>query len=525
MKINLPVSGKERILDDDASIVSTTDLKGAITSCNEDFLKYSGFSEQELLGVNHNIVRHPDMPPEAFADLWATMKRGEAWMGIVKNRCKNGDHYWVDAYVAPVYEAGDIIGYQSVRAKARPEDITRADQLYKSLKGGRLPLKLRLQTAYQNQLFIAFAVFLLILLVAMLATGQMMLNAGAGFSLLGGLIAAFVAARFMSRPLRQEASEAKKIINNPIMSMVYAGRTDETGQIVTALRMLQARNRTVIGRVANYANDLTVASEQLAGHAKETERGMANQNREIDQLATAMHEMAATVHEVANNASNTARASEQADQAAKSGAYVATGAIGGIEGLLNEIRGAGKVIAKLDTDSENIGKVLTVIKGIAEQTNLLALNAAIEAARAGEQGRGFAVVADEVRTLATRTQDSTAEIRNMIEALQNGAREAVTAMEQAQHRAEASAEQVENAAEKLGTIAGEVATIAGMNTEVASASEQQSQVAEEMSKSIRSIRDEAEETTTRANQTAQASNQLAQTAEHLKLLIRQVSSS
>ena len=134
MKINLPVTDKAYNLTDEDVIISTTNLKGITTSVNQEFIRICGFSEEELIGKNHNVIRHPDMPPEAFADLWSTLKAGKSWMGIVKNRCKNGDHYWVDGYVAPIFDKGSIIGYQSVRVKPKKEDVERATALYKQLR-------------------------------------------------------------------------------------------------------------------------------------------------------------------------------------------------------------------------------------------------------------------------------------------------------------------------------------------------------------------------------------------------------
>ena len=140
MKTNLPITDNEVTFPEDEEIISTTDLKGAITSYNQTFLKISGFSAEELNGVNHNIVRHPSMPPAAFADLWKAMKSEQHWMGIVKNRCKNGDYYWVDAYVTPMVEDGKVTGYESVRAKPTPEQVKRADTVYKAINQGKKPV-------------------------------------------------------------------------------------------------------------------------------------------------------------------------------------------------------------------------------------------------------------------------------------------------------------------------------------------------------------------------------------------------
>jgi methyl-accepting chemotaxis protein len=250
---------------------------------------------------------------------------------------------------------------------------------------------------------------------------------------------------------------------------------------------------------------------------------MEQQNQDIEQLATAMEQMTATVTDVASHANATAQASVQATEEASKGAMIATEAMGGISVLTQQINQAAEVIARLDGDSAQIGTVLNVIEGIAEQTNLLALNAAIEAARAGESGRGFAVVADEVRTLALRSRQSAGEIHQMVAQLQGGARDAVTAMEEARERATISEEQIEAAAESLGTIAGEVHHIKDMNTRIATATEQQRSVAEAINLNIDSIRHESNNAGAGAHDTAQASDELNRIASHFQILIRQCS--
>ncbi|VAW83240.1 Methyl-accepting chemotaxis sensor/transducer protein, partial [hydrothermal vent metagenome] len=236
---------------------------------------------------------------------------------------------------------------------------------------------------------------------------------------------------------------------------------------------------------------------------------------------SAMDEMTSTVQEVARNAAEASKAAKNADGDAKSGALVASEAIGGIDSLLGGVNAAAQVIRNLEKESENIGSVLDVIRGIAEQTNLLALNAAIEAARAGEQGRGFAVVADEVRTLASRTQQSTQEIHDMIQRLQDGAVNAVKVMEGAQGQAQNSSDLVEKAAESLAAIAGAVSNINDMNTMIASAAEEQSAVAAEMQANMNNIREVSDRSAEGAQQTAQASEELARLATEQQALMAQ----
>jgi methyl-accepting chemotaxis protein len=267
-------------------------------------------------------------------------------------------------------------------------------------------------------------------------------------------------------------------------------------------------------------------TEKLAGSAgdmtriaDEVSQGVQQQQSQTDQVATAMNEMTATVQEVARHAEEAAGAATNADSQAADGNRVVSATIAAINKLAEEVEQASGVIHKLEQDSENIGAVLTVIKSIAEQTNLLALNAAIEAARAGDQGRGFAVVADEVRTLASRTQKSTEEIESMIEKLQQGARNAVSAMDGSRSRAQTGVDQAAQAGKTLSSITEAVATITHMNNQIATAANEQSAVAEEINRSIVGISEVAEMSAASAVQTANATDELSALAVELRGLV------
>lgn len=296
---------------------------------------------------------------------------------------------------------------------------------------------------------------------------------------------------------------------------------DEVGAMGHAFNRMIEKFRHSLGAVAGVTRQLGEASERVSSVAQKTLSAVTEQRSETDMVASAMNEMSATVQEVARHASQTATASSGADEESKAGVKVATEALDGIEVLIRDIENAANVIQQVQSDSASIGMILGVIKGIAEQTNLLALNAAIEAARAGEQGRGFAVVADEVRTLASRTQKSTEEIQNMIEQLQGGARNAVQAMETAQKRAHAGSECVAKAAQSLSMIAHEVGTINDMNTQIATASEEQSSVAEEINRNITTISLIADTTSADATQNSQISEDLVRLAGELNRLVSQ----
>ncbi|MGE4407414.1 MAG: methyl-accepting chemotaxis protein [Pseudomonas sp.] len=302
---------------------------------------------------------------------------------------------------------------------------------------------------------------------------------------------------------------------------VAIGAQDEVGAMGHAFNRMIGKFRHSLEAVAGVTRQLSDVSGRVSHVAEKTLTAVNEQRSETDMVASAMNEMSATVQEVARNASQTATASSGADNESRAGVQVATEALDGIEVLIHEIERAAQVIQQVEHDSASIDMVLGVINGIAEQTNLLALNAAIEAARAGEQGRGFAVVADEVRTLASRTQKSTEEIQAMIEQLQGGVRNAVQAMEAAQQRARAGSQCVEKAAQSLSVIANEVGTINEMNTQIATAAEQQSAVAEEINRNITTISQIADTTSTDATQTSQISDELVHLAAELNRLVGQ----
>ena len=294
---------------------------------------------------------------------------------------------------------------------------------------------------------------------------------------------------------------------------------DEMQYIATDMNMMIEKTNALVSQVISAANQVVLSSDQSGASSEDTRDGVNQQNMELELVATAMNEMSATVHEVANNAASTAEATRNADKEANNGRAVVNQTIQSINTLSSEMQQASSVIKQLEEDTKSIGTVLDVIRGIAEQTNLLALNAAIEAARAGEQGRGFAVVADEVRTLASRTQESAQEIETMIEQLQAGAGRAVKVMDEGMEQTEKTVTQAAEAGATLQSITEAVDHITQMNEQIASAAEEQSSVAEEINRNVVNVRDIAENTVSNANQTAQSSTALKNVAAQLQSLV------
>ena len=520
LKKNYPVTGIEKDYPDSTVIISETDLKGRITHVNDDFISVCGFSREELLGASHNIVRHPDMPPAAFADLWNTLKQGKPWMGIVKNRCKNGDHYWVDAFATPIYTNGQITGYQSVRVKPERELVERAEALYNDINAGKLPrLDAWWKRAPGRTLIGLVGAGMLPLAVQGFLAGVPLSAFAAGVATLFPL--AVLLSRYLTRPITSAADELAAVVDNRLMQYVYTGTIDEGGHMLLVARMLQAQLRTVIGRVDEASVTLSAAAEQASVTASQASEGGQQQQKEIEQVVSAMHEMTTSSQKMADNARQAAESAREADRTAQSSKEIVARAVASITALVEEVGHVSRVIAELEGHGRNIGSVVKVIREIADQTNLLALNAAIEAARAGESGRGFAVVADEVRSLAIRTQEATGEIQQMVEQIQKTTVRAVNVMEHSRDEADASVEEAGKVSNALNEIAESIARINDTNGQIALSVEGQSRVAQAIHGNLLSINEVVGVTTRGATETAEASHSLSRLAGEMQGMVDQ----
>ena len=320
-------------------------------------------------------------------------------------------------------------------------------------------------------------------------------------------------------PARSLVEDFTQMANGDFSGTIKVHSSDEIGQVALAAEKLQKDIGELVQRINHSVYSVSTAAEEMSHVSDQANQAMMSQRQETDQVATAMNQMTATVHEVSQNAQLAADSANQANSEVNTGQGVVNDAIGAIATLVQKVEQASDVIHRLETDSVEIGSVLDVIRSIAEQTNLLALNAAIEAARAGEQGRGFAVVADEVRTLAQRSQSATEEIQSMIERLQSGAQEAVESMNQSRSQADVTRDTAAEAGKVLTSITSSVTNINDMNALIASAAEEQNAVAEEINRNIVNISQAADNTSESVASTARASEELRNVAEELKHVV------
>jgi aerotaxis receptor len=510
MRKNLPVTNHEVEIEEDQAIVSKTDLDGNITYVNPYFVQVSGFSEQELIGAPQNILRHPDMPVEAFADLWTTIRNGIPWTGTVKNRCKNGSYYWVKANITPIRDAGRTIGYMSVRTRADRSQVEQAIEAYRTLREGNAKqLEIRngqiIHRGWRNllshlshvslamRIWLSTSVVNTLLLAVCIAS--LFANNGSdavrysifGATFIGLLINVFLWYTLRSgvlQPLGRAVQGARQIAAGDLSGSFDTHSTDEVGQLLRALQQMNNNLIATIRDVRVNVETMAVATRQIAAGNTDLAGRTESQAASLERTASSIDEFSSTVKA---NAENSIQANDLAvaasDVAEQGGAIVS------------------EVIATMDeinSSSKKIVDIIGLIEGIAFQTNILALNAAVEAARAGEQGRGFAVVAGEVRNLAQRSSVAAKDIKHLIDVSVN---KVSVGMERAQ-RAGSTMEQVVNSVKQVTSIMQEISV----------ASREQSIGVDEVNKAISHMDEVTQQNAALVEEAAAAANSLAEEA-------------
>lgn len=480
MRKNLPVTNKEKTFASTTKLISVTDAKGTILECNDAFVEVSGFQKHELIGQPHNMVRHPDMPPEAYKNMWHYLTSGKPWMGLVKNRCKNGDFYWVDAYITPMTLNGKIIGYESVRSCPSRQDVERATKLYRNINAGKSN-SISLPVSAEN----AFLMLSIVLCAAVFGFGYKGVAEG---MLLASVI---IFAIWVSISKRNTLTALNDMLGHAFSDeLAVKSYTDESGgvgKLKVAILSQFAHLSTVITRIESAALAVSKESEKGADLTDKTRKDIETQQAETMQVATAMNQMSTTIAEVSKHVSDTAVHADTANELTLQGTQVANTTRDSIQKLKATVEQIGSSVRGVSEQTALIASAAQIIEQIADQTNLLALNAAIEAARAGEQGRGFAVVADEVRNLAKRTQESTKDIYSIVTALTVRAGDAVKVADAGAVDAEHGLSQVIQSGHMLAGISESVGQIAAMSTQMAAAVEEQAHVAEDINRQIVNI--------------------------------------
>ncbi|HEV3432059.1 MAG TPA: methyl-accepting chemotaxis protein [Paraburkholderia sp.] len=513
MRNNQPVTQQEFDYPASQMLVSATDLKGRIQYCNPAFVAVSGFTKDELIGKAHNIIRHPDMPAEAFADMWETIGSGRPWTALVKNRRKSGDHYWVRANVTPVSEQGTVVGYLSVRVKPSREEVREAEQLYAQMREGRLRgLRLQRGDLTRTGLIGAAKKLLHLPIATRIGIGYALVPAAlaaAGVAAWQGLpptpfwcafgaaavcsVAAWrLSTRHLGAPLEQMSSASTRMAAGDLTATLAIASKDDLGDVLQALNQLQANLTAIVYDVRSQIDGMLDAAHEISTGNLDLSRRTELQAASLEETAATMDQLTTTVQANAEASTRALDLAREAQDAAAQG--------GSLAGRME------RTMAGITDASKRIADITGVIDGIAFQTNILALNAAVEAARAGEAGRSFAVVAGEVRMLAQRCAASAKEIKQVVDA--------------SVHEIAQGTELVGHTSAQMRAIDEAVSRVSSIIVEVANASGEQAEGIRQVNQAVAHLDSATQQNAALVEQAAATAQRLAEQADVLDEAVR-----
>lgn len=533
MKTNLPVTQVEVPFPQGRYIVSRTDLKGIITYANDTFVDISGFTPEELIGKNHNLVRHPDMPPQAFAWLWDTIKDGRPWRGIVKNRCKNGDYYWVDALVVPVRRDNQSIGYMSVRTAPTRQQIAAVEPLYRQLKQGeaslpkpsawsRIPINTKLKGLVLGLLVLQGLSVAINLLGTSLGLSPAVIDPGLPLLGVSGIAASIWLMMIHSQVMTGIGGIIERldhIAQGNLTDPIPIDRLDELGKLNDALITMQTHLKTMMAEISEAAEQVGGHADTLNAEMEQVQKVTDTQSSAVSSIAAAVEQLVASVHEIADSAKQATQTVEASTGLLSEAAMRMVESQEASHNVVTTVNSAGQTMAELFQSISDIGRISQAIRGIADQTNLLALNAAIEAARAGESGRGFAVVADEVRKLAEMASKQTSEITTTVQEIQRITQLAVTSMETAGTHVAVTDSAMCQARAGLDSVADHEQEVVSISRHIADGTRQQSAAGNEIASQVEGIVAGIDQTSSAIVEVSLKANQMRDTSSRLRELI------